>query len=131
MPDDNETAWNIKLRNWDPSLPDHRWDNALGRVTLVGDAAHPMTFQRGQGLNHAIEDAHQIYKTIRSIWNGGGFTNGDRAKAIEDYETEMIERTGKEVRMSEANTIAAHNWDQINSSHSLKKGLMKDDSLCS
>jgi 2-polyprenyl-6-methoxyphenol hydroxylase-like FAD-dependent oxidoreductase len=36
------------LTEWDPSLPGHRWDNHGGRVALVGDAAHPMTFRMFQ-----------------------------------------------------------------------------------
>jgi hypothetical protein len=35
MPDDAD-VWYAKLRNWDPSLPEHAWDNHDGRVTLTG-----------------------------------------------------------------------------------------------
>ncbi len=36
-------------------VPDKRWSE--GRVTLLGDAAHPMTFAVGQGAAQALEDA--------------------------------------------------------------------------
>ena len=45
MPDDLDTVYYTPNANWDPSLPEHRWDNHAGLVTLVGDAAHPMTYR--------------------------------------------------------------------------------------
>jgi 2-polyprenyl-6-methoxyphenol hydroxylase-like FAD-dependent oxidoreductase len=38
--------------------PDKRW--GTGRVTLLGDAAHPMTYAVGQGAAQALEDALAI-----------------------------------------------------------------------
>lgn len=43
---DDQKVWYAPLTQWDPSLPEHAWDNHGGRVTLAGDAAHPMTFRR-------------------------------------------------------------------------------------
>jgi 2-polyprenyl-6-methoxyphenol hydroxylase-like FAD-dependent oxidoreductase len=42
---DDQPVWYAPLTQWDPSLPEHIWDNHGGRVTLAGDAAHPMTFR--------------------------------------------------------------------------------------
>lgn len=122
MPDDSP-VWYGKLRQWDPSEPEHKWDNHDGCVTLAGDAAHPMTFQRGQGLNHAIKDSFQLCKGIEKFWNSGNFTSEQRATAITEYEDEMIPRGGEEVRLSEANSIAMHNWDKVMQSPSIKKGM--------
>lgn len=44
LPED-QTVWWAPLTHWDPSEPAHRWSNREGRVTLAGDAAHPMTFR--------------------------------------------------------------------------------------
>lgn len=44
--DDTETVYFTKLANWDPSLPEHKWNNYDGLVTLAGDAFHPMTFRK-------------------------------------------------------------------------------------
>lgn len=44
--DDVKTVYYGQLSNWDPSLPEHKWDNRGGLVTLAGDAAHPMTYRK-------------------------------------------------------------------------------------
>lgn len=46
IPDDLEQVYYTRNGNWDPSLPGHEWDNRGGLVTLVGDAAHPMTYRK-------------------------------------------------------------------------------------
>lgn len=122
MPDDSE-VWYSKIRNWDPSLPEHQWDNRQGRVTLAGDAAHPMTFQRGQGLNHSLQDAYNVCQAIESFWNHGHFTVEQRAVAVDRYENEMIDRTGKEVRLSEQSSVTMHDWSKIMKSPLMVKGL--------
>ena len=122
MPDD-ANVWYGKLRQWDPSEPDHKWDNRGGRITLAGDAAHPMTFQRGQGLNHAIMDSFQLYQAIEKFWSQGQFSPEQRAEAITAYETEMVARGGEEVRLSEANSVAMHDWEKVMQSPSWNKGM--------
>lgn len=42
---EDQPVWYFGLSVWDPSTPEHAWDNKAGRVTLVGDAAHPMTYR--------------------------------------------------------------------------------------
>lgn len=121
-PDDSE-VWYGKLRQWDPSDPQHKWNNHEGRVTLAGDAAHPMTFQRGQGLNHALMDSFQLHKAIVKFWSSGNFSSEQRTAAITAYEDEMIPRGGEEVRLSEANSIAMHDWEKVMQSPSMKKGM--------
>ena len=44
-PDDHDMVYYGPLANWDPSLEEHSWDNHGGKVTLAGDAAHPMTYR--------------------------------------------------------------------------------------
>lgn len=41
---DDEPVWYIDLSHWE-TVP---WNNQNGRVTLAGDAAHPMTFREFQ-----------------------------------------------------------------------------------
>ncbi|KAG8858273.1 hypothetical protein FRB96_005404 [Tulasnella sp. 330] len=64
---EGQKVWYTPFSMWDPSVSEHQWDNHNGRVTLVGDAAHPMTFQRGQGLNSSFQDALELVHRIRSF----------------------------------------------------------------
>lgn len=119
-----------KLTHWDPALPEHRWDNHSGLITLAGDAAHPMTFQRGQGLNHAVTDSAKLCAAIVEAWNHGddeGFGAEEgrkgRAAAIETYESEMIGRASEEVRLGETNSNMLHDWEEIGRSPLFGKGI--------
>jgi len=126
MPDDTSTAWYGKLQHWDPLAAGNRWENRGGRVTLAGDAAHPMTFQRGQGLNHAITDALKLVQAVERHWHGENeFDQEERVKAIEAYESEMVTRTSEEVRLGEMNTIMMHDWARLKESPVMTKGMDK------
>ncbi|MER6830064.1 FAD-dependent monooxygenase [Streptosporangium sp. NPDC000563] len=72
--------------------PLRRWSH--GRVTLLGDAAHPMTFNLGQGAGQAIEDALVL---------GEELAGGDVPAALAAYEARRVERTARMVRRSRAN----------------------------
>ncbi|KAI4282006.1 MAG: hypothetical protein L6R38_003263 [Xanthoria sp. 2 TBL-2021] len=48
------------------------WDNYQGRLTLTGDAAHPMPPYRGQGLNHCIADISSLMGQIKQAVQGEG-----------------------------------------------------------
>ena len=82
-----------------------------------------MTFQRGQGLNHALKDSYELCKRIEGFWNSGNFSTESRATAIISYEDEMRRRGGEEVRLSEANSIAMHDWEKVMQSPSVNKGI--------
>jgi 2-polyprenyl-6-methoxyphenol hydroxylase-like FAD-dependent oxidoreductase len=56
-----------------------------GRVTLLGDAAHPITFNIGQGACQAVEDALVLAEKL------DGAT--DPVAALRAYESERIPRT--------------------------------------
>jgi 2-polyprenyl-6-methoxyphenol hydroxylase-like FAD-dependent oxidoreductase len=63
-----------------------------GRVTLLGDAAHPMTPNLGQGACQAIEDAVTLMKQLRA--------GGDAPAALRAYEARRVERTARLVAQS-------------------------------
>ena len=63
--------------------PAAQW--GAGRVTLLGDAAHPMTFNLGQGACQALEDAVVLADAI------GNAT--DIGTALREYERRRMART--------------------------------------
>ena len=64
--------------------PIHNWTK--GRVTLLGDAAHPMLQYLAQGACQALEDAIVIGDKLQ-------LHNTDYEKAFMDYQEERIPRT--------------------------------------
>ncbi|KAF2013089.1 FAD/NAD(P)-binding domain-containing protein [Aaosphaeria arxii CBS 175.79] len=118
---DNAPVWYLGLTDWDPGRQGYRWDNHSGLVTMVGDAVHPMTYQRGQGLNHSITDAGKLTESIVEIHQGA-----NRNETIASFENEMIERGGKEVRDGTANTRLLHDWAKVQQSPFFTKGVTKD-----
>jgi 2-polyprenyl-6-methoxyphenol hydroxylase-like FAD-dependent oxidoreductase len=67
--------------------PLNRWSQ--GRVTLLGDAAHPMTPNLGQGGGQAIEDAVVLDLCLSA--------HEDVAAALEEYQVRRIDRTTRVV----------------------------------
>ena len=65
-----------------------------GRVTLLGDAAHPMTPNLGQGACQAIEDAVVLGQCLAR--------QPDVAEALRAYESRRIARTTALVKQSRA-----------------------------
>jgi 3-hydroxybenzoate 6-monooxygenase len=87
---------------------DRRWvmydreplDNwTTGRITLLGDAAHPMVQYLAQGACQAIEDAGCLARHLTGH-------DGDAMKAFAAYQAERIPRTALVQR-------AARTWGQI------------------
>ncbi|MGH3815598.1 MAG: FAD-dependent monooxygenase [Pseudonocardiaceae bacterium] len=80
-----------------------RWSTA--RITLVGDAAHPMLPFFAQGANQAIEDAVALAVCLRDTRRGEA---GQIAAALARYERVRVPRTSEVHRISQANTTALH-----------------------
>jgi 2-polyprenyl-6-methoxyphenol hydroxylase-like FAD-dependent oxidoreductase len=70
--------------------PTKEWGR--GRVTLLGDAAHPMTPNLGQGAAQALEDAVVLADALRAA--------DDAVAALREYERRRIPRTTTIVRRS-------------------------------
>lgn len=70
--------------------PAGRWGE--GNATLLGDAAHPMTPNLGQGACQAIEDAVVLAAAVRET--------DSAAAALRSYEARRVRRTGAVVRAS-------------------------------
>ncbi|NIC41317.1 3-hydroxybenzoate 6-monooxygenase [Aquabacterium sp. A08] len=71
--------------------PIENW--VFGRVTILGDAAHPTTQYMAQGACMAMEDAVTLGEALR-------VTNKDWAAALELYRKNRVARTGRIVLSS-------------------------------
>ena len=69
------------------------------QVTLIGDAAHPMSPFKGQGANQALLDALALARAISkgcspsSQWRKAGI----RESVLTEFESEMLERSATKV----------------------------------
>lgn len=69
--------------------PVNHW--GIGRVTLMGDAAHPTTPTLGQGAGMAIEDAVVLAKELALVTDLSDYPSVENA--LRAYERERIPRT--------------------------------------
>jgi len=67
----------------------------FGRVTLLGDAAHPMYPRGSNGAGQAILDARYLTGCFKRL--------GVNAEALQEYDKVRVEATGKVVLMNRAN----------------------------
>ncbi len=74
---------------------------SFGRVTLLGDAAHPTTQYMAQGACMALEDAVTLGEALR-VTRGGGVPSGpiDWTAALDLYQRARVARTARIVLSS-------------------------------
>lgn len=73
-----------------------KWNNHNGRTTIAGDAAHPISPFRGQGLNNALQDAALYVEAIGAVVSGAKSLE----EAVLEYDAEILERGRKEIGVS-------------------------------
>lgn len=95
---------------YDKSLLQSSHFDQAGSVTLLGDAAHPMSPFKGQGANQALLDALLLARSIyrycgpHSNWEEKGL----RALVLNPYEKQMIKRSSSKVLDSAAAAVLLH-----------------------
>lgn len=97
------------------------WPHWNGKITLGGDAAHPMMPFRAQGLNNALADADQYVMNLVAIRDGQK-SLGD---ALTEYGKEVLERGSKEIQQSAAWGPMLHDWNALVQSPLMKQGYGK------
>ena len=89
---------------YDRELLDKELLEKNGQITLIGDAAHPMSPFKGQGANQALLDALALARSITrecrplSQWREAGI----RKSVLTEFESEMLERSATKVNDSAA-----------------------------
>ena len=72
------------------------------QITLIGDAAHPMSPFKGQGANQALLDALALARTITKGISTNWREVGIRKSILNQFESEMLERSAIKVKESAA-----------------------------
>ncbi|CAD0095884.1 unnamed protein product, partial [Aureobasidium vineae] len=98
------------------------WDCKNGRVVLAGDAAHAMPPHRGQGLNHAIQDAYNLVNILVASHKNSS-TSSDLPSQLQSYAQEVSIRGGEEVRLSKQNAYMVLDWKLLEQSPVFKHAL--------
>jgi 2-polyprenyl-6-methoxyphenol hydroxylase-like FAD-dependent oxidoreductase len=87
---------------YDRELLDKELLEKNAQITLIGDAAHPMSPFKGQGANQALLDALALARSITrecrplSQWREAGI----RKSVLTEFESEMLERSAIKVKHS-------------------------------
>ncbi|KAI8619523.1 hypothetical protein BC830DRAFT_1103993 [Chytriomyces sp. MP71] len=87
----------------------------FSRITLVGDAAHPMSPFKGQGANQALIDAVDLAECLYNA------PPRDVKQALRQYEAKMIPRTTPKVLASRESVPALHNPEFNNIRYQLER----------
>lgn len=77
---------------------------------------------RGQGLNHALEDAAKLVACLTAVFKDKSLS---LMEAVGGYEEEMVARGGLEVEVTGKAARAAHDWGLLMQSPAFKFGANK------
>ena len=121
---ENSLIMGIPAYDRDPVLPK---EHVFGNITLLGDAAHPMSPFKGQGANQALIDAVSFARSIQK--------STSIQQAIEAFEAEMMTRVTSKVMLSrervgtyhEANILNSENYEYRGASLELLNKLKENN----
>jgi hypothetical protein len=114
LPDDTYIP-NDTIKYWaNPVI----WPNWSGKATLAGDGAHPIVPFRAQGLNNALQDAHNYVRALVDVRDG----KKSLADAITVYGDEVLARGSAENKLSNMWGPVLHNWQAMMNTPMMKQG---------
>lgn len=102
MVGDTEADGGLLITDVSDRDPIEQWTK--GRVTLLGDAAHPMSPSMGQGAGMALEDAAILARELRD--------HHDPVTALAAYSSLRGPRTARVVRMSRQDRTVSYEGDE-------------------
>ncbi|MES2865101.1 MAG: NAD(P)/FAD-dependent oxidoreductase [Bacteroidota bacterium] len=97
------------------------------KVTLIGDAAHPMSPFKGQGANQALLDALKLAREITkkckpsSNWREVGI----RKSVLTDFESEMLARSATKVKDSAEAAKFLHSEMALHEGNEPRRSVIK------
>lgn len=96
-------------------------------VTLIGDAAHPMSPFKGQGANQAMLDALALARKISKECSATNHwrKEGLRKSVLNPFESEMMKRTASKVKDSAAAAVFLHSKEVLKESNETRGGTLK------
>ncbi|KAL7529932.1 hypothetical protein ACHAWF_003161 [Thalassiosira exigua] len=116
-----------------------REDNGASFVTMLGDAAHPMSPFKGQGANQALLDAvllaRKLYGAVSLDSNkpkkdDSAISLGERiATSLAEFEEEMLERSTVKVQKSADAAKFLHTHVAISEGNVTRGAAARDDSM--
>jgi 2-polyprenyl-6-methoxyphenol hydroxylase-like FAD-dependent oxidoreductase len=77
---------------------------------------------RGQGLNHSIQDVVNLIEALQSVQRGTPL-----ADAISAYDAELVKRGSDEVRTSVHSAILSHDAKKLMEAPVMKQGYVKTE----
>ncbi|CAI6083246.1 hypothetical protein V2G26_018851 [Clonostachys chloroleuca] len=116
LPEDTP-AFVRSLYYWRPV----QWPNFDGKITIAGDAAHPMLPFRGQGLNNALDDAVKIVRALVEVSTG----KAELKEAIDKYDADVVERGARAVDIAVNEGKLVQDMDRLTEMVVAKKGVGK------
>jgi 2-polyprenyl-6-methoxyphenol hydroxylase-like FAD-dependent oxidoreductase len=98
-------------------------------ITLLGDAAHPMSPFKGQGANQALLDALSLARELKRAcdapesWKEAGI----RKTVLNNFEKEMLARSASKVRDSAAAAQFLHSDTVLHKSNAPRGQFLKEN----